>query len=76
MKTDAYVTIVCGQGDTFINVVDKPVWDRIHDGDVNDNVLGLTEENSLFFSWEHKKVYTYIRENNINVIDVFEGIIY
>lgn len=76
-NTDAYVTIVCGQGDTFVNVVDKPVWDRLQASmDVNDSVLGLQPSDCIFHAYEHITAYKFIRENNINVIDVFEGLVY
>ena len=87
-----YAAILSGQGDIQYNIMVKKHWDhteQMSNNECNDYFLEMSDQETVdkfgeedevtiidFCSYNGKEFFQHIKENNIEIVDVFQGYIY
>ena len=79
MSTKAYMIHLQGQGDTEIMLVGEKVWNRVvNDREPNEEALALMDEDTINgrIFWSLKEAYGWMKDNDIEIVEEWEGHIY
>lgn len=75
----AYMINLQGQGDTNILLVNEETWNRVMSArQPNDEAMALQDEDTLpgMEFWSSKEAYEWMKDNDVEIVEEWEGYIY